>query len=241
MKILAHKLTLFLMAGAILCGSFVVYVKYSGACNLEKVTVNDRPVADWRTRYALSGKKSIVDQPLDDVARLLLIGKNIYRVDFSPVWPNGLNIRTNKFTPVCFLLDVSSGQLFGLDNQARLISLDKTSVEWERPVFTGLEAGRLFSRPKDVRAKVVLDQLESLREQNRDLYRLIDEVDFSTAAFVVVSMAGVPYRLNLRAEDFLQDMDRFAEFTTRFDPDLDSTALLDLRFDDMIIARKGKN
>jgi len=235
------RINIYLVTGIFVGVVFSAYVKYADACRLHEVSVNSCSVENWSEKYGLREEKSIVDQPLDSLAEALLNRKDIYRVDISYSLPDDLNIRVNNFSPVGFVLDRTSGRLYGLDRQARLIDLNQSEIEWERPVFTSVKTGRLFSRCADVRIKVVLDHLERLYEKNIDLYRLVDEIDFGNRTFLKVSLAGLDYRLKLRAESFLTDMDRFVEFLTGFEPDLEQVKMLDLCFDDMIIARTGKN
>ena len=240
MKLFGKKLFWCLTAAVVFGAALLSYVRYGDACTLTTVTVNTQPVDDWSSQYGLVEGKSLLAQPLQELADSLLAARHIYRVDLSYSWPNQVNIQTNKFIPAAFLLDKPSGRLYGLDKQARLIDLGQGALEWERPVFTSVYAGKMFRCPEDARVKVVLEQLRRLQENNRDLYRLIDEIDFGNSSFIKVSLAGLPYRLNVRAGCLLDDLDRFVEFVTRFEPDLADVKLLDLRFDDMVIAKGGK-
>ena len=235
------RINIYLVTGILVGAAFSAYVKYADACRLHEVSVNSCSVKNWSDRYGLREGESIIDQPLDSLAEALLDRKDIYRVDLSYSLPDNLQIRVNNMSPVGFVLDRISGKLYGLDRQARLVELNQSETEWERPVFTSVKTGRLFSRCADVRIKVVLDQLEQLYEKNIDLYRLVDEVDFGNRTFLKVSLAGLNYRLKLRSENFLTDMERFVEFLTGFEPDLEQVKMLDLCFDDMIIAKVGKN
>ncbi|HSG72704.1 MAG TPA: hypothetical protein VLA12_19985, partial [Planctomycetaceae bacterium] len=97
-----------------------------------------------------------------------------------------------------------------------------------------------LTRPDDVRVKVVLDKLELLRLENFNLYRLMEEIDFGNASFLKVTIDGLPFRVKVRAENLIEDMNRFVEFMTRYDHDLADTKLLDVRFEKMIVASNGK-
>ncbi len=131
----------------------------------------------------------------------------------------------------------------GLDEQARLIPLRDDESDWEHPVLTSLEAGKLFEHCRDARVSVIVSELEQLRRDNVDLYRLIEEIDFGAEAYLYVTVSGLQYRLKLRAESFVDDLGRFVEFVGSFNPVLDSVTMVDLRFDQMIVCteRKKKN
>ncbi|MDH4157145.1 MAG: hypothetical protein OEW00_07710 [candidate division Zixibacteria bacterium] len=241
MRLFGKRLFWCLTAATVFGAALLSYVRYGDACRLTTVTVNARPMEDWSRHYGLKAGMSLLAQPLEELADSLLTVQHIYRVDLSYSWPDRVNIQTNKFVPAAFLLDKPSGQLYGLDGQARLIDLGQDALEWERPVFTSVCAGKMFRCPEDARVKVVLEQLQRLQENDRDLYRLVDEIDFGNSSFLKVSLAGLPYRLNIRAGCLLDDLDRFVEFVTRFEPDLSGVTLLDLRFDDMVIAKGDKD
>jgi hypothetical protein len=116
-----------------------------------------------------------------------------------------------------------------------------TPVEnWERPVLTGLTAGKMFERCTDARVEVVVQQLRSTRDDHRDLYRLIEEIDFTDRFGLSVTVGGMPYRLKLRAETLPEDLDRFVQFISHYGVDLNEARVLDLRFNKMVVCVRGK-
>ncbi|MDH3938619.1 MAG: hypothetical protein OEV68_14940, partial [candidate division Zixibacteria bacterium] len=140
-----------------------------------------------------------------------------------------------------FLLDEKTTRLYGIDDHGRVVPLTRPVDNWERPVLTGLTVSSMFERCSETRAEVVTRKLIRLRHEHRDLFRLIEEIDFSDQFGLTVTVAGLPYRLKLRAQTMIQDMDRFARFITRFGVDFEKVRLMDLRFDDMIICERGKS
>jgi hypothetical protein len=241
MRVPSKRVQLLFAFGVVIAAVSVGVVNFTNVCRLEAVTLNGEPVDDWSGRYVMLQEKSLFRQPLDSLARVVLTEESIYKVDISCSWPHTLNIRTNAFSPTCFLLDKTSGRLCGLEENGRIVPLENAVTDWERPVLTGVNSGRWFDYCREGRVKVVVDQLERLRKSNLNLFRLIDEVDFETTDYVQVSVSGLAYRLKARPERLARDLDRFIEFVTKFDPDLDGVRHLDLRFDNMIICARGKN
>ena len=237
----SKRVQLFFTFGVVIVAVSVGVVNFTNVCRLEAVTLNSEPVNDWPDRFDMLREKSLFRQPLDSLARVVLTDEGTFKVDISCSWPHTLNIRTNAFSPTCFLLDKTSGRLYGLEENGRIVPLQNAVIDWERPVLTGVKSGQWFGYCRDVRVKVVVDQLERLRNSNLNLFRLIDEIDFETTDYIQVSVSGLPYRLKARPEGLAKDLDRFIEFVTKFDPDLSEVRYLDLRFDNMIICARGKN
>jgi len=236
-----HKTKLLFAFGVVIAVVSLGVINFTDACRLEEVTFNNKPVNDWPIRYDMLRKKSLFRQPLDSLGQVVLSKKGTFKVDISCSWPHTLNIRTNAFSPTCFLLDKGSGQLCGLVGNGRITPLRNAVTDWERPVLTGVKSGRLLGYCRDARVKVVVDQLELLRKNNLNLFRLIDEIDFETADYVQVSISGLPYRLKVRPGELSEDLGRFIEFITRYDPDLSGIRQIDLRYDNMIVCARGKN
>ena len=237
---ISKKISLALLAVIVIGGVLLVTVHYTSACRLEKVSLNQREVADWTNELGLDQGKSIYRQPVDSLAWALLGQRNIFKVDIDYSFPGEIDILVNNFEPVCFVLDKNSGKLFGLNNEGRVISLENLQFSWEHPVLTSLEAGRLFGYCQDTRAGVLVRCLEQLRKEKLDLYGLIYEIDLGSEYFVRVALSGLDYRLKIRAEHFCDDMNRFVDFVSRFDPQIDSVTSIDLRCDGMVICSGGE-
>ena len=232
---LSGKTTLLLTAVVIVGGSLLAVVNYTDACRLKNVSYNSNSVDNWQDRFGLDEGRSVIKQPVDSLASVLLARKDVFKVNVDYSLGGSIDIRTNNFEPVCFLLDKSSGRLYGVNGQARLISLKNLQFAWEHPVLTSLDAGRLHQTCPDVRVAVVIEQLRQLRDSKIDLYRLVDEIDFGHKDYLQVTISGLPHRLKVRAEWLRKDLQRFIEFAGKFAPGLDSVETIDLRFDDMII------
>ncbi len=233
------KAKIILTAIAVFGGSFLGVVHFTDVCNLEAVTLNGQLLEQWSKSYAMSPDRAVTGQPVDSLAESLIGKPEVFKVDISYSLPDQIDIRTNNFESICFLLDRRTGELYGLDQSARLLSLESCEYDWEHPVLTSVTAGRLFDFCQDVRVNVIVGQLQALKRENDNLYRLIEEIDLGNQAFLKVSLAGLPYRLKVRAECFLEDMNKFMEFVSRFTPELDDTRILDLRHNGMIVCAGG--
>jgi len=230
-----RKYRLFALAGLLVGLGLTVTVNFTDACRLRAVTVDGKPVENWRQQFAMLRPGSLAAQPVERLAKKLLADEDVYKVDVRFELPGGIDVRTNEFRPVCFVVGMETGKLFGLNRRARLIALDAPDINWEQPVFTGLTTGALHSICADPRVLPVIDQLEDLRESRADLYRLLDEIDFGEREYLEVTFAGLPYRLRVRPDHVLEDFDRFVEFTGRYDADLSGVIRMDLRYENMII------
>jgi len=236
----AKRIALAAMALLVFGLSMVVTVHFTKACRLTTVKINGAPVEDWQTRFAMLHPTAIVSQPVERLAHSLLAKDDIFKVDISYRLPGEIDIRTNEFEPVCYVVGQESGKLFGLNRRGRLIAIDQTDVDWERPVFTGLVTGSLHSFCTDPRITVTIAQLEILRDDRPDMYRLLDELDFSEHEHLRATVSGLPYYLLLRSDRLVEDLDRFIEFAQKFQPDLSRAYRIDLRYNDMIVCAEKK-
>ncbi len=237
---LSNKVKIILTAATVAGIALVVVVNYTDACRLEEITIDATPVENWPSRFAMLDADRGPIQPLDRLAEQLLGKDDVYRVDISWSPPHRIEVETNRFRPGCFLVDKKSGEMFGVDNIGRVVPLSMPVENWELPVLVGVTVGRVFKRCPDSRVEIVVRQLLKLRRELPDLFRLIEEIDFSDKYGLKVSIAGLPYRLIISAGSMLDDMDRFARFITRFDVDLSEVRQVDLRYEDLIICERGK-
>ncbi|MEA2030436.1 MAG: hypothetical protein U9N55_02410 [candidate division Zixibacteria bacterium] len=218
--------------------ALIAVVNFTDACRLQGTNYNGKPLEHWFVKLGLDKTRSVVQQPVDSLARTILARDDIFRVDISYNLPHELDIRTNEFEPACFVVGQTTGKLFGLNSEGRLVRLNNQHIDWERPVFTGVNTGSLFSTCSDNRVRVVINELESLRRQRIDVYRLIDEVDFSNQQFLRVIVSGLTFHLRLHAQKLANDMQRFVEFVLLYNANLVDVEHIDLRYSNMIICAR---
>ena len=236
---LSRKRKLILLSLFLVGLSVVVIVNFTNICNLQAVTFDGEPVTKFDEKLGLEPTSPILNQPLDSLGEALLQRKGIVKVDIDYNLPNRIDIKTNRFTPVCFVLDTQTGQLRGLSHEGRVVAIPDNQTDWEHPTLTNVDAGNLYEYCPDERVQILVPQLEKLRDRHTDLYRLITEIDFGSRDELVATISGLPYKLRMSAEGFLDQIDDFLYFIERFAPDLDSTKMIDLRFDDMIVKVGG--
>jgi len=240
MKFLSKKVAIIMAAGTIVALGICIAANLGVACKLEAVVLNDNPQLEWKTELSLLSPKSVLRQPLDSLATLLLADPDCYKVDVRYGGLNTIKIATNNFNPACFMLDAKSGQLYGLDNVGRLLPLDHAPTDWEKPIISGLNSWPVFTAGDDGRVPVLMQQLQLLKKREQELYRLISGIELRQPGYADINIAGLHYRLRLMPDELVVSVERWIEFMTRFEADLDSVSLLDLRFDDMIICAEGK-
>ena len=226
---------IFLLVLVVILIGMVVMVNFCGLCDLEAVTLDGSPLEGWEEEYGLNRGSMLLRQPLDNLAAVILADDEIVKVDIDYRLPRQIEIRTNRFAPVCLVLDSRSGTMKGLTAQGRIVLLEPEIVDWENPVLVNLVADSLYGFCSDHRVRGVIRQLAEVRENYPDLYRLIDEIDFVSPDCLTLSFSGLPYRLRLCAGQLARQLEGFVVFLEQFHPNLDDTRTLDLRFDDMII------
>jgi len=217
----------------------VALVSFTEICNLQAITLNGEKFEKWDKKLTLLQNKSILRQPFEDFVQASLADDETLKLDYRYSWPHTLMVRVNSISPDCLILDKNSAALFGLDKNGRIIPLKTETVDWERPVFTGVSASKLYQGPADLRVRKVLMALNKIRSERVNFYRLIEQVDFNSKDFVEVSLAGHEHIVRLRAEVFHEDINRYLDFVARFRPALDGIKVIDLRQDGQIIT-KGK-
>jgi hypothetical protein len=217
----------------------VSLISFTDASHLEKVTLNNNEISNWDENYGLNPQGSILSQPLDSLASVLINKNSIFKVDISYSMFNKIDIKTNNFEPVCFMLDRFSKNIYGVTKQSRIIKLENCNFNWDNPILTSVTFGKLYDYCFDKRVSVIIPQLIKLKKDNPDLYRLVEEIDFGNKRFLKVAISGLNYRLKIKTESLRVGLDKFVEFVSRFEPDLDNVNLIDLRFDNMIITQKA--
>ncbi|MEW5795122.1 MAG: hypothetical protein AB1772_02060 [Candidatus Zixiibacteriota bacterium] len=235
MKPLAKRTRLILLGVIVFGAGLSAVIEISGWQTLNAVTLDGEPIENPRRKLGLDPDASVVKQPFKSVAKLLLLNEQTARVDIEIDLPSSINIHTNRFTPVCLVLDRAGGRMLGLNYGGRTVPLREDFGDWEHPIITGANAGKIFERCEDPRVALIVPQLKELSDENRRLYRLIEEVDLSSPAHVEISVSGLAYRLKVTAEGFLDQITGFFEFLEGFESPIDSSRLVDLRFANLIV------
>lgn len=237
---LSNKIKISLALFVILGVTFLSLFNFTDYFALEMVSVNAATLDDWSDKLSLEENQPIIRQPLDSLAEALIAKNSIYKIDINYALPNTIEIKTNNYKPVCFVLDKVTQKIYGLNDDARVVLLNNSDYNWDNPILTSLSISKPFGFCRDYRVKSVVESLSMLKIQNRDLYCLIDEIDFGNSDFLKISIDGLSYRLKVRYDYLLEDIDKFIHFVSRFDPNLENIALLDLRYDEMIVCSQGK-
>lgn len=240
MRPLSKRTRLILLAVLVFAAGLTAVVEFGGWHKLDAVTLDGKEINNPGRQLGLDPSKSVLKQPLEDAAALLLASGKTARVDIDIDLPGSLRIRTNRFTPICLVLDRASGRMLGLNYSGRAVPLPREFQDWENPVITGVNAGRIFEPCDDPRAGVIVPQLEQLADENRELYRLIDDIDLSAEHHATVTISGLPYRLKVSAEGFHRQITGFFRFVETYETEVDSARTVDLRFTDLIVQENRK-
>jgi hypothetical protein len=230
------KRTRLILSAVVLGGAALVSVlEFSQWQRLEAVTLDGQPVADPQKTLGLDPNASILKQPLNIAARYLLVDDQTVRVDFDIVLPASLEIRTNRFVPACLMLDRTSGSILGLNAQGRAVPLADDFDDWQQPLITGVAANRVLQTCDDPRVAAIVARLSVLGDNNRELFRLIDEIDLSARDYATVTFSGLPYRLKVGADGFSDQITGFFRFVETYRSNIDSAGMVDLRFTGLIV------
>jgi hypothetical protein len=234
-KPFTKKTRLILSAIVLGGGAFVGVLEFSQVQRLAAVTIDGQRVPDPQKTLGLDPSASVLKQPLNIAARYLLLDDQTVKVDFDYELPASLAIRTNRFVPACLMLDRTSGALFGLDAQGRVVPLADDFGDWQQPLITGVAANRVLQKCDDPRVPAVVAQLGALCDENKELYRLVAEVDLSTREFAVVTFSGLPYTLRVSADGLFDQITGFFRVVETYQTNIDSAAAVDLRFAGLIV------
>ncbi|MEW6051252.1 MAG: hypothetical protein AB1644_09370 [Candidatus Zixiibacteriota bacterium] len=227
-----------MLTGILLVSSLalILAVRYTELCELKAVTLNGERVPAWDRQLGLRRSATILQQPVDSVADALLTQQGIRSVNIDYVLPNMLRIETNDLTAVCVILDANIGILYGLDASGRVVPLDKNAPpDWEQPFITGAAVIRMYSYSTDARVSLIVPQLLAIRDRHPQLYRLINEVDCSHPDYLTIRVSGLPCLLKVHADRLLERLDEFVSFAERYQADLFTASVFDLRYDNMIV------
>ncbi len=213
----------------------VLLVKFTDVCQLQAVTLNGEPLSQWDRELGLNRSKNLFRQPLDSVASAMLAQSGIIHVDIKYQLPNGLSISTNDLEPICYVLDEFSGIMYGADQTGRAVALDPATIDWERPIITGVRIRGLHQFCSDSRVAVLVPQILRLEQEYPELFHLIEEVNLSNPEYVRVAISGLRYTLKLPSDKFAERFADFRKFMSRFKPATAGVSSFDLTYDDMII------
>jgi len=147
-------------------------ISFTGISNIEAVSLSGTVVNGWAEKYNLKKNSSVLNQPYEKLTDQMLRPDSALKVEISFSWPHTLNLELIFVTPCCLLLDKDNGRIFGMDKNCRVVPLAETAVDWERPLFTGIEKIKLYEVCRDSRVKRVLDALEKLRAGTHHYYHI---------------------------------------------------------------------
>lgn len=240
MKLLNVRTRILLTVCAVAGISVLSWSESTGWPQLEAVTLDGADLSDWPKRFPLEQNKPLLEQHIDSVAAQLLANGQIGRVDIAYSLPHRLSIETNRFEPLALLLDQSSGEFRGIDQEGRVLPLEDAEVKWDVPVLTSVSSQGLFVECNDLRVSVVMPQLGKLADDAPGFFKLISEIDFGPDEFLYVTVSGMPYRLKIEAADAYEQLIAFIHFIECYSPETDKVEKFDLRFPGIIVCEGNK-
>ena len=235
---ISKRTRLFVYAIAVSMVLAVAVISFTDVSTIEAVSLSGTIVEDWADKYNLKKNSSVLDQPYEKLTEQMLRPDSVLKVEISFSWPHTLNLELNSITPCCFLLGQENGRIFGLDKNCRVVPLAETAVDWERPIFTGIEKIKLYEVCSDSRVRRVLNALEELRVKNINFYRLIEQIDFAKDNRIEIMVSGLDHKVWVSADRTLGDLNRYLEFIAGFELDLKNIRLIDMRLEEMVITRE---
>ena len=216
----------------------VAVISFTDVSTIEAVSLSGTLVNDWAKKFNLKKNSSVLDQPYDELTEQMLRPDSALKIEISFSWPHTLKLELNSITPCCLLLDKKSGRIFGLDKNCRVVPLAETAVDWERPLFTGIDNIKLYEVCSSSRLRRVLGALEKLREENINFYRLIEQIDFAKNNRIEIIISGLDHKVWVSADRTQGDLNRYLEFISGFELDLENIRLIDMRLEQMVITRE---
>ena len=225
-----------ILIGAVVgLAAMVITVQVSDLFRLEAVTLNGESMENYQERLGLTAGALVTSQPLDAIADSMLSTDDVRKIDIDVSLPGRVDIVTNRFESTALILSENTGKLYGLDRHGLVVPLRTDDVNWECPLLVNARIRDLYEPCGDVRVPMILEQLDRLRDENDDLYRLIAEIDLAERDHLELTIAGLNYELWTTSSRLAEQLSEFVAFVQNYTPDLADVIRIDLRFDEMII------
>lgn len=237
---ITSKIRIFLISFSAFSLVLLLSVNFTDAVQLENVYLNHIKIENWQSVYSVLEKKSIVKQNANSLAELLLKKKKVHKIEVKKVFPNSFSLSTNQFIPVAFLFDKKRSKLVGIDKNLRVFPLEDIEVDWELPVIVGVSVGRMYKKCEDLKAEKLIEQFEIMSRENIDLLRMIEEINVDKRMRATLRLSGMKMKIIVPVNRLYEKTQRFIEFLTRFDTDLDQVKTINLCYGDLIVTSRGK-
>lgn len=109
--------------------------------------------------------------------------KGVSKVSFKLALPDAIVAEVNRFQPVARVWN-GSDRMPGIDCHCRLVPYDQSWNEYDLPILTGLKVKKMFEAPDDYRLVEVIAALQSIKDEQSELYDRIAEVNFSDGVYL---------------------------------------------------------
>ncbi len=218
-----------------------------GAFGLKSVTLDGKsiPLEDSKA-LGLAPGASVFHQPLDAAAMMMCRREGIGSARVEVVSAHAVDIRTNEFETPFLVYDAKSKRLRGLTANLVVAPLDTerlaSSTEFESaPMFIGLDGIKLFERPTDFRLETIVADLRKLRDDDTKLFETLSAIDCSQKDYLTVSFRNTDVILKVGALTLGDAIARFQTVIISATDIVQETAIIDMRFDGLMIIPQGKD
>jgi hypothetical protein len=225
---------------AVSVGTLLLALDAFGAFGLKRVTLDGEliPLEDSRA-LGLAPGSSVFQQRLDVTANMMCRRAGIGAAQVEIVSAHAVDIRTNQFESMFLVYDARSKRLRGLTSNLVVAPLDNnklTGKELESaPMFVGLAGIKLFERPTDFRLETIVADLRRLCDEDERLFVTLSAIDCSREDYLTVSFRNTDVVLKADALTFGEAIARFQTVITSASDITSETAVVDMRFDGLMI------
>jgi cell division septal protein FtsQ len=225
-------LMLLLMTGA------CAYAYFSDIFILRNVRITPDKYADALAEMNILLGKNIFLAPIDDALSYLLYSHPAAKADLHYRLPNTVTIDVTDFVPIALTLGPDRTTMYGLDDNGRLLPVEKPEQRFELPLITGVKTGSMYQRIRDDKLQIIMNQLGRLRTDENDFYHAVSLIDLPSGDSIIVYSDGLPFYMVMYPDGLYNNIVKLKQFLLGFNPDLKETIKLDFRSNGQIIALK---
>jgi len=234
MSLRVRKSYVMLLSISIVIMGVMIFVQYSELFAFNEVRFKEGAVVSDTTLFNTARGNNLFKVEFSEFAEDLLANKKVLKVDIDYSLPDGIEVSFNDMKPVAAVL--TSEGLRGISAEEYLIPFDESASGIDCPILTGYDPGELYQKVDDGEVTMVIENLDNLRDKNRDCYLLLSNIDFSSDDFISVYIDGLQTEVIMYPGDLARNMKAIEAFLSDYEPDLSQVKRLDLRSEGMIIA-----
>ena len=236
MNLTARRPYWIMLVATVVIAGLLVTAKYTRLCKLEQVYAETNP--DFLDNRISSEyiQQNLFKVPLDDIAERMMANKKILKVDLDYDLPGSISAVINDIRPIAMLLSSDGQSLLYVSQDLQTLPVNNSELNWDIPMVTGISDPSPYKRLKNSNLKLVVRDLVKIRDDFRDFYLAISNIDLLDDESIRVNLEGLPFIVETYSGNLYQSMKKLKLFLLEYNPDLSEIKRLDMRSEEQIIA-----